>query len=93
MKLAKILIILFAIVVVGLGIWTGYSYNTHKKGVEAVGSSTIFSPPQDIAAFSLVDTKGRPFNNNSLWGHWTLMFFGFTSINNLQKISKIRCHK
>ncbi len=78
MKLAKILIILFALIALLGGIFASHFY-TQKTSLAAATSSTIFSPPQDIVKFSLIDTKGRPFNNNTFWGHWTFIFFGFTS--------------
>lgn len=96
MKLAKILIILFALIALLGGLWASHFY-TQKTSLEAAKSATIFSPPQDIAKFSLVDTKGRPFNNNTFWGHWTFIFFGFTScaqicpptMNNLNQMYQI----
>ncbi|MDX1901012.1 MAG: SCO family protein [Gammaproteobacteria bacterium] len=33
----------------------------------------------DIAPFNLQDTTGNPFTRDSLKGHWTMMFFGFTN--------------
>ncbi len=78
MKLAKILIILFALVALLGGIFASHFYK-QKTSLDGAKTATIFSPPQDIAKFSLVDTKGRPFNNNTFWGHWTFIFFGFTS--------------
>src|ERR1043165_1775630 len=78
MKLAKTLIILLALIALLGGFWASHYY-TQKTSLAAAKTATIFSPPQDITKFSLVDTKGRPFNNNTLWGHWTFIFFGFTS--------------
>lgn len=78
MKLAKILMILFALAALIGGLWAGYFY-TQKNTLAGAKASTIFSPPQEVAQFSLIDTKGRAFNNNSLWGQWTFMFFGFTN--------------
>jgi protein SCO1/2 len=96
MKLSKIVIILLAAIALAAGIGAGY-FHKRKNSLDAVQSSTILTPPQDISAFSLMDTKGRPFNNNSLWGHWTFMFFGFTAcsqvcpptMNNLNQMYQI----
>lgn len=35
--------------------------------------------PRQIAPFSLTDQHGNEFTNAALLGHWSLMFFGFTS--------------
>jgi protein SCO1/2 len=34
---------------------------------------------RDIAPFSLTDQHGNTFDNASLMGHWSLLFFGFTA--------------
>jgi len=96
MKLAKILIILFALAALLGGIFASHFYR-QKNSLDAAKAATIFSPPQEIAKFSLIDTKGRVFNNNSYWGHWTFIFFGFTScaqicpptMNNLNQMYQI----
>ena len=44
----------------------------------AVPGGRALSPPADIPSFSLIDHQGRPFNNDSLKGNWTLAMIGFT---------------
>jgi protein SCO1/2 len=39
----------------------------------------ILPEPRKIAPFSLVDQRGDAFDNSSLLGHWSLLFFGYTS--------------
>ncbi len=39
----------------------------------------LLPAPRDIAPFSLTDQNGNAFDNTSLKGHWSLLFFGFTS--------------
>jgi protein SCO1 len=39
----------------------------------------LLPAPREIAPFSLVDQNGEKFDNASLTGHWSLLFFGFTS--------------
>jgi protein SCO1/2 len=92
-KSMKLLAIIVAVIALLLGLLVS-KYQTKSNQLSDTLSSTVFSPPQDIAQFALVDTKGRPFNNNSLWGHWTFLFFGFTQctqicppeMSNLNKI-------
>jgi protein SCO1/2 len=72
----KIIIAVIFIALIG-GIWLGYQHE-EKNNYSSQQTSTIFSPPQEITKFSLVDTNGKPFDNNALWGQWTFLFFGFT---------------
>lgn len=39
----------------------------------------LLPAPRDIAPFSLTDQNGNTFDNTNLKGHWSLLFFGFTS--------------
>ena len=41
-------------------------------------AATIVNPPMPLAEFSLIQHNGAAFNNSTLQGKWTLMFFGFT---------------
>lgn len=40
---------------------------------------TVLTPAKQITDFQLVDGNGNPFTKESLKGHWTMMFFGFTN--------------
>jgi protein SCO1/2 len=44
----------------------------------ALSSGTAFPEPMPLAEFDLVDTNGDAFSADSLRGHPTLVFFGFT---------------
>lgn len=39
----------------------------------------LFATPRSIGELHLVDHRGKPFTNANLQGHWTLVFFGYTS--------------
>jgi protein SCO1 len=39
----------------------------------------VLPTPREIAPFTLVDHHGEVFDNNRLRGHWSLLFFGYTS--------------
>ena len=41
-------------------------------------AGTDLSPPRGLPAFDLVDHRGAPFDRQSLVGHWSLVFPGFT---------------
>lgn len=40
---------------------------------------TVLSQPREISAFNLEGIDDKPFNNQSLNGQWTMVFFGFTN--------------
>ena len=43
-----------------------------------LSAATVFPEEQSLPAFSL-QSEGDAFDNRSLAGHWTLLFFGYTS--------------
>ena len=60
-------------------VWYGFHVPkeaTAQPAPELV-SATILNPSKPFAPFSLTDTDGKTFTQNSLLGHWTLMFFGY----------------
>nr|WP_320009865.1 SCO family protein [uncultured Desulfobulbus sp.] len=42
------------------------------------GEGTMYTPPMQIPAFSLVDHHGQPFTHQNLKGHWSIVSIGFT---------------
>lgn len=44
----------------------------------AVQSGTLLKSPRPLPAFALTDEQGQPYTTDSLRGHWTLIFPGFT---------------
>ncbi len=70
-------LIALAIGAVLIGLWISYrSFSVPKP--EAT-NYTLYTPAEDISAFQLTDSNDRPFTNLSLQGHWTFVYFGFTS--------------
>jgi len=53
------------------------------KTIPALQSGSILSPPKVLGPFRLTRVDGSPFTNENLKGHWTLLFFGFTSCPSL----------
>lgn len=41
--------------------------------------ATLLDAARTLPQFELIDQAGRAFQRDSLRGHWTLMFFGFTN--------------
>ena len=39
---------------------------------------TLLHNPRQVSDFNLTDNTGKAFTQESLRGHWTMMFFGFT---------------
>ena len=40
---------------------------------------TLLDHPRAVKPFTLTGIDDKPFNNQSLQGHWTMIFFGFTN--------------
>ncbi|MFM1895650.1 MAG: hypothetical protein RLZZ385_724 [Pseudomonadota bacterium] len=53
--------------------------NLENTANAAVPGLTIYPQPIQLADFSLLDQRGNPFGRQDLLGAWTLLFFGFTS--------------
>ncbi len=73
-----LIIILIAIVALALGIWLQSDIHKSKKPL-AIKNGTVLARPVPLKPFTLTSDEGKPFTNNSLKGHWSLLFFGFTS--------------
>ncbi|TNF32611.1 MAG: SCO family protein [Gammaproteobacteria bacterium] len=44
-----------------------------------LNGAVVLKTPRTPSAFALVDSNGQPFTQDSLKGHWTLLFFGYAS--------------
>lgn len=87
MNKLNMIIAFFAIVAVILGfkLWHHIPNTDKSSGIHAV----ILSPPTAVSKFSLLDTKGKPFNNNSFWGHWNFILFGSASHSTVQQTESL----
>ena len=78
-----------ALLSLGLGYWFSQQYQaqnregTIPKGLEA----TVLDTPRPLTAFSLQDHDNRPFNDQTLKGHWSFLFFGYTHCPDVCPIS------
>lgn len=63
------------------GAWFGY--NLHKKQNVEFATATILPQAKTISSFQLIDDNEHAFTNDNLKGHWSLVFFGFTSCPDL----------
>jgi len=69
--------VIIAAIAVGAGIWSARSLLKHTAP-DATLSATRFPVARPLRPFELVDHNGKPFDNRSLQGHWTFLFFGYT---------------
>jgi protein SCO1/2 len=49
-------------------------YNAHHVAIKGI----YLIKPLDVPNFSLTDNHNNPFTEKQLYGHWTMVFFGFT---------------
>jgi protein SCO1 len=67
--------IVLAVLAAGAGVWV--AKRTSDQAPQLT-SGTWLPQPRPLSEFSLVDQSGQPFTLQSLKGHPTLVFFGFT---------------
>lgn len=59
----------------GASLWRMHEMNK-RTSLQAL---TLLPEPRTIAEFALADQHGKPFSLDSFKGHWSLVFFGYTS--------------
>lgn len=69
---------LLAIVALSMGLFVSQHMNTKKVVDASQLSGTLLEEPRAVNAFALTGIDHKPFDNASLQGSWTMMFFGFT---------------
>jgi protein SCO1/2 len=69
------LLVLLALVAAAGGVWV--AKRTSDEAPQLT-SGTWLPQPRPVPEVSLVDQSGKPFTNQNLEGHPTLLFFGFT---------------
>jgi protein SCO1/2 len=72
-------VILLALVGLFSGIFVGQHVHFKKKIDVAGFHGTYLENPRSVNQFSLTGVDNKSFDNNSLQGKWTLVFFGFTN--------------
>ena len=62
-----------------IGVLSGFLFFYGNKRVDPDQfHGTLLTTPREIQAFSLTGIDGKTFDQNSLKGHWSILFFGFT---------------
>lgn len=70
---------LLAFIALILGIFFAQHWHPKKPVDESKFHGAYLKKPRPLSQFSLVDINNQPYTNDSLKGHWTMMFFGFTN--------------
>ena len=82
---------MLAVLAAGGGVWVARSTSNQAPQLT---SGTWLPQPRPLPDFTLTDQSGQPFTSQSLRGHPTLVFFGFTHCpdvcpTTLAKLSKV----
>jgi protein SCO1/2 len=72
-------VILLALAGLFSGIFVGQHMHFKKKIDAANFHGTYLENPRTVNQFSLTGTDQKAFDNSSLQGKWTVLFFGFTN--------------
>ena len=78
---------LFAMMALVLGFFISEQINLKHNKDRSQFHGTLLENPRDVNGFELTGIDHAPFNNASLQGHWTMVFFGFTSCGSICPIT------
>lgn len=70
--------LLVAVIALTTGLFVAQHVHQPKQPDLSQFHGTWLEQPRAISAFSMTGIDGKPFNNQSLKGHWTMVFLGFT---------------
>lgn len=77
-RITVTVIILLAFAALITGLFVSQHMHTKKIVIADQFKGTLLQQPREISHFSLVGIDNLPFDNHSLYGQWTMIFFGFT---------------
>ena len=78
-KNSKLLLVVTAVVAMSAGLWLAQSSKTNENPLSAPRiQGAIYPSEKLIDPFKLVNHLGNEFNNESLAGHWSIIFVGYT---------------
>lgn len=77
-KSRGLLLVIVAIVAILIGFMSAQFFGA-AKSLPSLSTGTMLPTPRAIPEFSLQDSNGQPLTRAGLQGHWSLMFFGYTS--------------
>ena len=70
---------LLSIIALVLGLFISQQLSLSKSRDLGQVHGTVLDTPREVHSFELTGIDNAPFNNASLQGHWTMVFFGFTN--------------
>ncbi len=73
------LCVAFVVIVLGVLVYSVTREPLLDEAALREHGTYLLPAPRDIAPFHLVDQSGSKFDNASLLGHWSLLYFGFTA--------------
>ncbi len=50
-----------------------------RSGGPTLAKATLIDPARPLPPMAFIDEQGKPFGQEQLRGHWSILFFGFTS--------------
>ena len=75
----RIVVLAFVLAAALGGAATAWLTRQAKRSPPVLERATLLDPGRALSDFTLTDQAGHVFGRDSLRGHWTLMFFGFTN--------------
>lgn len=83
-KKGVVILLVIAVIVSVLLLTTIFSISRDsRRSVDHIDeqtlSATVFNQQRGVVDFTLLDSDGNEFTRDSLYGQWTLLFFGFTN--------------
>lgn len=72
------LAVLVAIVAIAAGLLLSRAL-LDRSSAPTLAKATLLDPPRPLPPMAFVDQDGQPFGVEQLRGHWSILFFGFTS--------------
>ena len=82
-RIGATIAVLFAVVGLVLGFFVSQTMHRQPQIDATKFHGTWLDKPREVSKFDLMGTDSVSFNNASLHGHWTMMFFGFTSCSSI----------
>lgn len=71
------LLVLVAALAAGLGLWVGNRQINQSPLKLTTGA--LYPEPREVPDFQLLQPNGKSYSKNDWLGHWTLVFFGYTT--------------
>ena len=82
-NLRALLLVGVAVLVIGVGIWVGWTTPFLGSSAAPEAAGIVFDDPQKIVTVQLVDHRGEEFGVERLQNRWSLIYFGFTNCPDL----------